>query len=230
MPPKNLLELYRSRLDGLRAFASSMDENDDCDGPFVMAEPSSDFSRSRHRLLVVGQETNGWIGYVCGGSESDLDHNLDTYRQFNFGEKYSNIFFRYTNELAEDLVGSNLWMWSNLFKFGKASGKGAPSAKINELELEHFDVLREEIRLINPTCVVFMTGPNYDHFLCQRIPDATFSEMGDFNLRQMARVASSSLPQASYRIYHPGYGNRDVPMYRRTLDLIREDYRGREQG
>jgi hypothetical protein len=221
-----LLELYRSHLDGLMAFGEEVGD-EDCDGPFLMAEPSLEFQEAEHRLLVVGQETNGWVGGFGGSSEADIDHCLDTFKKFNFGERYRNLFFPYARELASELTGGTHWMWSNLFKFGKASGKGAPSGKVNELELKHFNVLQEEIKIVNPTCVVFMTGPNYDHILEQRIPDSAFNEMGGFTLRQLARVSSDSLPEASYRIYHPGYGNRNLTMYRGTLDLIREDYRMR---
>ena len=107
----------------------------------------------------MGQETNGWVGGFCGNSEADLAHNVETYQKFNFGENYQNLFFPYARELTTLLTGSESWMWSNLYKFGKDSGMGAPSEKINDLELTHFDVFRDEIRILNPTCVIFMTGP-----------------------------------------------------------------------
>ncbi len=190
-----------------------------------MAEPSADFRKREHRLLIVGQETNGWHGGFLGSEESEIRQSFSKYRDFNFGENYRNLFFPYARELASKLTGAEIWMWSNLLKFGKDSGKGAPSDRVNQLELKHFDVLRGEIRAIAPTCVVFMPGPNYDHFLRQRIPDVTFSEMQGFTMRQLAKLSSEFLPEASYRIYHPGYGNRRVAMYRGTMDRIYEDYR-----
>lgn len=224
MSTTTLLQLYKSRLESLNAFSRSLDENDDCDGPFLMNEPSSKFTNSLHRILVVGQETNGWIGGFCGNIEADLDHNIAVYKRFNFGENYQSLFFQYAQEVTTRLTHDSAWMWSNLYKFGKDSGKGAPSDKINELELKYFDIFREEVQVINPTCVVFMTGPYYDSTLQERIPDATFSSMGNFTQRQLAKVKSQSLPEASYRIYHPGYGNRQTTMYHGTLDLIQADY------
>lgn len=221
---QTLSDFYRSRLDGLRAFSASLDDDDDYDGPFLMADPPPNFIQSRHRVLIIGQETNGWIGGFCGTNEEDLSHNIDTYKQFNFGENYQSPFFQYAHKIVADLTDNDLWMWSNVFKFGKASGKGTPPEKINHLEIMHFNVLCEEIRILNPTCVVFMTGPDYDCFLEQRIPNVLLSPIGKFGLRQMARVSSKFLPEASYRIYHPGYGNRDVEMYQETLDLVRTDY------
>jgi len=226
MTSEPLFDLYRSHLNGLTAFGNEVG-HEDCDGPFLMAEPSPEFRESEHRLLVVGQETNGWLGGFGGSEEADLEYSINWFKGFNFGERYPKVFFRYARELASNLTGKEPWMWTNLFKFGKASGKGAPSDGVNSLELKYFNVLREEIRILDPTCIVFMTGPNYDHLLKQRIPDVAFSRMGDFTLRQLAKLSSEFLPDTSYRIYHPGYGNRDVTMYRGTMDLIREDYRRR---
>jgi hypothetical protein len=224
MLTQNLRNLYLSHLDELRNFSISLDDNDDCDGPFLMNEPSLEFKQSKHKLLIVGQETNGWLGGFSGDSEADLDHNRHVYEQFNFGENYRNLFFPYARTIATRLTGHNVWMWSNLFKFGKASGRGYPSDKINELELNYFNVFREEIRILNPTCVVFMTGPNYDSTLQQRIPDASFAPLENFSLRQLAKVASTLLPKTSYRIYHPGYGNRHTEIYQLTLAAIEADY------
>jgi hypothetical protein len=224
MTSEPLFELYRSHSNGLTAFGEEVGD-EDYDGPFLMSEAFPNFLEREHRLLVVGQETNGWHGGFAGSSEAEIRQAGSKYAGFKFGEGYSNLFFPYARELASRLTGAEIWMWTNLFKFGKESGKGAPSDRVNELELKHFDVLRGEIGAIAPTCVVFMTGPNYDHFLRQRIPDVTFSEMEEFTLRQLAKLSSEFLPEASYRIYHPGYGNRDVAMYRGTMDRIFEDYR-----
>lgn len=223
-----LFELYRSYLNGLTAFSEEVGD-EDCDGPFLMSEVSSGFLEREHRLLIVGQETNGWHGGFGGNTDEEIHHAREKYEEFNFGKNYSNLFFPYARELASKLTGAEIWMWTNMFKFGKASGKGAPSDRVNELELRHFDVLRGEIKAVAPKCVVFMTGPNYDHFLKQRIPDVAFSEMEGFTMRQLAKLSSEFLPEASYRIYHPGYGNRDVAMYRGTMDRICEDYRGNSE-
>lgn len=226
MTSEPLFELYRSHLDALTTFSEEVGD-EDCDGPFLMAEVSGEYLVREHRLLVVGQETNGWHGGFFGSGESEVRQSSSKYQEFNFGERYRNLFFPYARELASMLTGAEIWMWTNLFKFGKESGKGTPSEKVNELELKYFDVLRDEIKIVNPTCVVFMTGPNYDHYLRQRIPDVAFAEMPGFTLRQLAKLSSDCLPVASYRIYHPGYGNRDVAMYRGTIDRIFQDYRMR---
>lgn len=222
---KTLLDLYTSRLEDLIALSKSIPD-EDCDGPFLMAEPAIAFTESPNRILFVGQETNGWHGSFQTSDEGDITEYVENYRKFNFGEKYrSSPFFQYYQSTGDALAGSTeACMWTNLFKFGRDSGKGTPSEKVNEAELQYFNILREEIEILSPSCVLFLTGPNYDHFLQQRIPDAEFHPMGQFDIRQLAKISSSALPESSYRIYHPGYGNRDTEMYHGTIDLVKEDY------
>lgn len=222
---KTLLELYTSRLNDLMALTRSLPEAEDCDGPFLMDEPSTSYFESLHRVLIVGQETNGWHGGYAITNQADIIDCVETFKKFNFGEKYKNIFFPYFRRLGKNLAGSSeACMWTNLFKFGRKSGKGTASDLVNEAEIQYFNVLRDEIEILKPTCVVFLTGPNYDHFLQQRIPDATFQSMGEFNQRQLVKVASSCLPECAYRIYHPGYGNRNTGMYLGTIEALTTDY------
>lgn len=221
---KSLLDLYTNRLNDLIALTKSLPETEDCDGPFLMAEPSISYVNSPHRIFIIGQETNEWYSGFGIRNQADIIECVETYKNFDL-KKYKNVFFPYLRKLGEKLAGSSeACMWTNLFKFGKKSGKGTVSDRVNEAELQHFNVLRDEIEVLKPTCVLFLTGPNYDHFLQQRIPDASFQNLDDFHLRQLAKVSSSSLPECSYRIYHPGYGNRNAGMYLGTIEALATDY------
>jgi hypothetical protein len=65
--------------------------------------------------------------------------------------------------------------------------------------------LSEEIAILNPTSVLFLTGPNYDEILRDEFPHARFEQVAGRDLGQFARIIDDNLPYASFRTYHPGY-------------------------
>jgi hypothetical protein len=65
--------------------------------------------------------------------------------------------------------------------------------------------LTEEVKALDPTAVVFLTGPYYDKYVREEFSGVEFEPFGDYDLRQRARVHHRSLPQTgSFRTYHPG--------------------------
>lgn len=230
MESNPLLDLYASHAAGLRSINQELTDADNYDGPFLMDMPTEAFRCSTHRLLIIGQETNGWIGHRRINDEAGLRENMVLYRQFDFGRTYNTTWFRYARSIAGQVVGEATYMWTNIHKYGRASGSGTPSAVVRQAEVCHFNVLAEEIRLIDPTCVIFMSGPRYDTFIRDRLPDAELFPVDGFTYRQIARVSSASLPQVSYRIYHPGYGNRVKLLYDRTIEVVVQAYKRSAQG
>jgi hypothetical protein len=227
MPDNKLLKLYESKINGLSSLNRELVDFGDYDGPFLMSPPCEDYRNSKKRLLVVGQETNGWVGERRANGLDDIHKNMQVYKDFDFGGarfKNSN-FFRYMTYSAEQITDKNIFMWTNVLKFGKKSGRGTPSEKVIAAERKFFNVLIDEIKIIDPTCVLFVSGPNYDSRIQKMIPDAEFLEVEGFGIRQIAKIKSVHLPMVSYRIYHPGYGNRKKDLYKRTIDIVRLEHR-----
>ena len=96
-------------------------------------------------------------------------------------------------------------LWNNLVKIGKYENKGSPSQEILEWQDNWFDIVREEVRLLNPDYVIFFTGPYYDKFIYRIFHDASFEPVNERNERQLARVKSIHLPIKTIRTYHPNY-------------------------
>jgi hypothetical protein len=66
--------------------------------------------------------------------------------------------------------------------------------------------LTEEIRILQPTAVVFFSGPNYDEALRDEFPGLQFAGVDERRYaRRFAKVIHNSLPDRSFRSYHPGY-------------------------
>ncbi len=67
--------------------------------------------------------------------------------------------------------------------------------------------LREEIRILKPTAVVFSSGPDYEVHcpeLQTEFPGLKFEEVEGRTLRQLARLTHKDLPSYTVRTYHFG--------------------------
>jgi len=162
--------------------------------------------------MFVGQETNEW----CGEFGEPLDTLTSTYRGFFStqigvfdGDSYPGAFWNglaeYRNEI-ESITGLQTeYIWNNLLKVGP-NGKGTPCDEIIDGQIETFNVLAEEVRLLQPQVAIFFTGPNYDTWLERLIPDVQYKRVNNnWNTRQLARLESDYLPALSFRTYHPNH-------------------------
>ncbi len=222
----SLVDFYQSKINDLREITKEL-ANDDCDGPFLMCDPPRKFVDGK-RVLIIGQETNTWHGgcrYI-GDSESIIEA-VKVYSDFNFGEKYNSTFFQYARIMVKGLCcgeDNHPYMWSNVFKFGRKEGKGKPASRIIDLENDRFNVLKDEIKILKPDCVVFFTGPNYDNFIRQKLHGVEFQTIDGTSLRKLAKLKSVWLPVPSYRIYHPSFGNRHREEYKKIFNIIKDDF------
>lgn len=188
------------------------------------------WGESQKRVLVVGQETLAWqfrpgeyewkYGLVTSYPEliairgiDHIDVLMDGYRRFEFAKRetaHSNSpFWRAFGEL-NSLSGTST-LWTNLVRCSVNNGSVIHNCSKNELsQLLNFQrgLLSKEIQLLEPTAVIFFTGPNYDHILRNEYPDVSFQPVQGHQSRQFAQVQSDGLPFRSYRTYHPGYLTR----------------------
>lgn len=68
--------------------------------------------------------------------------------------------------------------------------------------------MEDEIKIINPDIVLFLTGYNYDNYIKKQLHDVEFAAVSGYNEKEFARLKHSVLPYNSFRIYHPGYLQR----------------------
>lgn len=109
-------------------------------------------------------------------------------------------------------------IWNNIVKIGKFDDKGFPPDYIYEVEREHFSVIKDELKILKPTIVLFLTGPNYDSVIADNFGELTYSKLPtDYSEREIAKVNLTGVPFA-FRTYHPNYlWRNDINSYFQTI-------------
>lgn len=185
-----------------------------------------EWEASPTRLLIIGQETlgHGLFGaQALGIAPNDIGSFAELVALPNREEAIERLVSVYRSSMTGDgaresrpfwLAFNKLWrlpsfesaLWSNLFWCSLDGGsvwENSKSSEIVEIALMQRGRLRREIELLKPTAVVFFTGPNYDATLKGEFDDARLLKVNDLPERGFARVSSHSLPEASFRLYHP---------------------------
>lgn len=173
--------------------------------PLLISFPRR-FKGQNTKLLIIGQETNGWYdnASVYDGIDS-ITGLIDIYLdEFCLGTGDSSQFWNAVRKLENLLEIENYQiMWTNLNKVDVA--KTSPPDTVRDEILKIFPVVPEEVRIINPDVVVSFTGPDYDSLLEKIFPGILFEEISGFNIRHLAKIRHKSLPDNSFRSYHPHY-------------------------
>lgn len=194
----------------------------------LLLSPHPKWPKCPTKLLIVGQETNGWGSNVTSNGTVALDTlegfasssdgvsaMVNAYKAFDFARTYRNrnsAFWRAYRYLEGDVAEAPCSaMWTNLFKVD-VSGSVVKNCKIKHrrlLRAAQSGLLAKEIRFLKPQIVVFFTGPHYDDELIDAFPDATLTPLlPSRDAREAALVHSAALPICSVRTYHPTYLQR----------------------
>ena len=223
---EQLYSLYHSHLAGINAFYDELDAQEvkNYVGPLLPYCWEEHYLQSKYKLVVIGQETNGWYDDYMRTDE-DICEVIEYTKNFELGRKYNSPFWRKAHEFNSDLNGFDdmNFIWMNINKFGKPLEPGAPDQRVLDAEVKHYNIIAEELSIFKPDVCLFFTGPNYDSDIQRKISDVSFHKMGDYNLNQLARLSSAHLPMRSYRTYHPGYGYRINDVYKGILGVILEE-------
>ena len=94
-------------------------------------------------------------------------------------------------------------VWSNLNRCDFNDGR--PPSEIEKDLHVTFPILTGEIEILQPNVVIFFSGPYFDEHINQSFVGSQFQSVDGFSEREVARVVHDSLPQHSYRTYHPKY-------------------------
>lgn len=140
-----LVNLYKSHLSDIAKFYADLDAKGikDYAGPHLPYCWEEEYRQSPFKLVVVGQETNGWYrDYMT--SEGEISKAIGVYRDFELGAGYNSTLLRYANNFNQALNGRGRlnYVWLNVNKFGKDSGVGKPDQAVLDDEVRYFNVLR----------------------------------------------------------------------------------------
>jgi len=207
----------------------SREAGEKCSLPLLMNMPAEDaWQNNRRRILFVGQESlNCWGEDVynklfdTADTPQFIDALMGKYKDFNFSagnHRYANSpFWRTFRQLGDPAKGEILW--SNIFKFDYKGGavlrrKDDP-APTSEIYRAQNTLLSEEIRLLQPTAIIFFTGPFYDEAIISEFPDVKIEAFGPEKVRAFAKLSSAQLTMPAFRLYHPNYLSR-----KKRLDVV----------
>lgn len=187
------------------------------------------YLKAKKKVLFIGQETNGWDSFRV---------TLDTFNVGINEEANRDCIIEYLQWMYEDLRFHRKWdytpFWKGMRRFYQAIvndgdddgflhtelvrfdfDQQRPPHHIEDLLQKEYNVLPMEISALNPDVVIFLTGPYYDDRLRETF--LNYYALGDLlkfemveglNANQLSRVSHPSLPNHTYRTYHPGYSLR----------------------
>ncbi len=203
---EELLNLYEQQMQNLQKVSVNRELYD---GPHL-AFAFDDYINASTKILFVGQEANGWIGYIS----HNVKELIDKYKSFKLcdkGGKSYTAFWEYLYDFKNTLLksGNNKdFMWLNVSKFCVAETGGTINDDDDFYVLnENFNVLSDEIKILQPEIVIFFTGANWDfainHLLHNTVKFKNLNN--ETSLKEIAKLSSPFLPLHSYRLQHPRY-------------------------
>ena len=161
------------------------------------------------KLIIFGQETNRWYESFHGDADTILgyyDEFFNSGEYKNYGGQFWNGVALFFSMLQERYPSKTIYfLWNNLVKIGRDAGIGFPSDTVHEVERKEFDVIQEELAILQPTITLFFTGPNYDNILSEVFDAPKLAQVSDnFSVRQLASLSIVNTSHA-FRTYHPGF-------------------------
>lgn len=226
MKNSKLFQLYQDHWHRLHSELMRIEDDSDCKvkaaNPLLLKlKDDKIYSDADLKVMFFGQEPNTWGGHLRDNvSEVQL-----IYEDFFLSEYCYNVyrrpFWNGVNQLR-NLFGRKYpktkikFYWNDVIKIGKFNGSGMPPKYIQDVELENFKILTDEISILEPDILIFLSGPNYDWFIEQQFGDITFKAVNGYTKRQMAKLEIPKVKSA-IRTYHPGYLKRS----RNTDDFLK---------
>ena len=205
---EDLIRLYERYWPALVQLAADTEaEEQPLTGPHLIC-PSAAYFQQDKRLLVVGQDTQGWdwLNRVVAGEPREEIEGLMRDYSGCIGTLRSGLFWQGVRHFQEQLEIDGEVAWTNLNKIAQQplSGSGwHPRREIQERVLSGFPVLPLEVQIIKPNMALFLSGPDFDHHIRTLFPGVEFREIGNYGERVVAQVVHTDLPRASLRLYHP---------------------------
>ncbi len=202
--------------------------------PLLLKVDEEEFEKSDIKVMIFGQETWGWHEF-----STPIEEGMNKYESFFIKENFYKRHKKSAFWKAFKFFKSNLkrhfddksvtFVWNNISKIGKNNGKTGVTKEIRELEQNYFNVIKEELEILKPDIVIFLTG-NRNKDLKFHFTDITFEniEMQNPKKKKMkykasTKVISRYLPKKSVKLYHPSFFGGFNYVKQDALRFILED-------
>lgn len=229
---EQLFHLYSSNWGNLCSAIKPILEDDSKIKPtnplLIYLDSEEDFISADFRVMIFGQETNGWFegeGNWFNGDNSELKPILDNYNTFfncgrcwSYGGQFWNGFSKFWTMLDEKFSDKKIkCIWNNIVKIGISEKKGFPPDYIYKIERNKFSIIKEEIKIIKPNIILFFTGPDYDRIIADNFGQIPYIAIPPFTIRELSKVKLEGTDIA-FRTYHPNYlWRNDIERFFRTI-------------
>ncbi|RGP11882.1 hypothetical protein DXB27_20575 [Parabacteroides gordonii] len=189
--------------------------------PLLLKVNEERYNNADLKVMVFGQETNGWEHQVCPivtpveQSSEIIDITvkgfMDYYRKFLDGWGINSPFWHYLkriqNTLSVSLPDKTIEIvWNNIYKIGnKEKGKNRPVKLIRDFENGYFNLIREEIEILKPDVIIFLTGPNYENRVKKIFPIVSSIPLVSSIRQEELSKFQFENGVSAYRTSHPNY-------------------------
>jgi hypothetical protein len=218
---EKLKEIYQPYLKNLIINTQEFSEDFSC--PILM-KVHPDIEKVRKRILYVGRETNEWMGTMSDTNNLSVDYLMDGYEEFEFAKDYygrNSPFWRFIKAVHESINGidyPNGILWTN---FSKCDSKGTtPSPDLQKLNEIGFDLLKDEINILTPDVIIFLTGWSYENQF-QRVFKGIKYEVIEENF--LYKCIHESFSNKTFMTMHPmglNFRKKLNPMISQICNLI----------
>jgi len=222
---KQLYELYKKHWPKLESEMKKVDPIGLKISNLFLMDIFPEYLQSKIKLLVVGQQTNGWtdpstLGYFNQNLGNDpIETLMKEYREVHLGEKYNSTIFKASRRLYKELNSTNYphgYLWSNLVRVDEVGHR--PKPEIEDIVCDSFPVLSYEIEILKPDAVIFFIGQDYDIRL-----EKTFKGLEKIKSDSeilIHRIKHEQLPENTFRTNHPESFRFRTGLYFKTIDTI----------
>ncbi len=183
----------------------------------LLLSVDNEFVNSDIKIMFIGQETNGW--YESISSIEELTKAYDDFYWSNRCYKRGGQFWngvKLLKTLVQDKYpNKNISaIWNNVLKIGKAKGKNKPPQYIRSIEHDYFKVIQEELKIIKPNVIIFLSGPYYDNIISEHFQVDKYAIDESVSVRKLARLEIKGYKNC-FRTYHPNnlYRSKNINQY-----------------
>lgn len=223
-----LRDLYFTNWDDLQIEAGKINN---ITHPLLIYLNEDEYLTSEVKVMVFGQETDGWHGkFPREDNALSVDELMKSYQKYFYSNRSSKRpFWNKSNFKHFETVitkyfklqgKSTAFVWNNLSKIGKVSrGKSGPG--IRSLELKYLDVIKKEVEILKPEIIIFTTGHSRDKYIERAFgkdsvefeyPSLAFKGLPTsyIDKNNIAKIHLSEFPQiTAIRVEHPNRRTTD---------------------
>ncbi len=210
---KQLAKLYKEQFSDLVNEIISenekLEKSEKGTCPLLLKVPDN-YLNSEMKIMVFGKETNRWYGETI----SDFNLTIEEYNRYNNGWLFSkggpffkNGISKISQSLEKKMPGKKISIiWNNIIKVGKM-GRGFPNS-INHITQKKFNVVRQEIDVLRPDFLIFLSGPSYDQHIRNVIGEFDLVKVNGYRANELVELKFKNISIPAFRTYHPIYLNQ----------------------